>query len=68
MKTGSDRKYTAEFRESAVKQVMEGRRPRHRGGGALAGDVEQDAGQLDLSARKGQALVKPSNEVSNADP
>ena len=26
MKTGSDRKYTAEFRDSAVKQVVEGGR------------------------------------------
>ena len=45
MKTGTDRKYTAEFRDSAVKQVIEG----GRGMAAVARSLEMSnkgAGQL----------------------
>jgi transposase len=57
MKTGSDRKYTAEFRDSAVKQVMEG----GRGQAAVARAMEMSNKTLAnwvYRARKGQALVK----------
>ncbi len=57
MKTGSDRKYTAEFRDSAVKQVMEG----GRGMAAVARSLEMSNKTLAnwvYLARKGQALVK----------
>ena len=57
MKTGSDRKYTAEFRDSAVKQVMEG----GRGMAAVARSLEMSSKTLAnwvYLARKGQALVK----------
>jgi len=57
MKAGRDRKYTTEFREAAVKQVVEGGR-----------SVPSVARSLEMSyktlanwvyrARKGQALVK----------
>jgi transposase len=56
MKTGSDRKYTAEFRDSAVKQVMEG----GRGMAAVARSLEMSNKTLAnwvYLARKGQALV-----------
>jgi transposase len=57
MKTGSDRKYTAEFRDSAVKQVTEG----GRGLAAVARSLEMSnktlANWVYLS-RRGQALVK----------
>jgi transposase len=57
MKTGSDRKYTAEFRDSAVKQVMEG----GRGMAVVARSLEMSNKTLAnwvYRARKGQALVK----------
>jgi transposase len=57
MKTGSDRKYTAEFRESAVKQVIEG----GRGMAAVARSLEMSSKTLAnwvYLARRGQALVK----------
>lgn len=57
MKTGSDRKYTAEFRDSAVKQVMEG----GRGMAAVARSLEMSNKTLAnwvYLARKGQAPVK----------
>ena len=57
MKTGSDRKYTAEFRDSAVKQVMEGGRSQ----AAVARAMEMSNKTLAnwvYRARKGQALVK----------
>jgi transposase len=57
MKTGSDRKYTIEFRASAVKQVMEG----GRGMAAVARSLEMSNKTLAnwvYLARKGQALVK----------
>ena len=57
MKTGSDRKYTAEFRDSAVKQVIEG----GRGMAAVARSLEMSNKTLAnwvYLARKGQALVK----------
>ena len=57
MKTGSDRKYTAEFRDSAVKQVLEG----GRGMAAVARSLEMSNKTLAnwvYLARKGQAPVK----------
>jgi transposase len=57
MKTGTDRKYTAEFRESAVKQVIEG----GRGMTSVARSLEMSNKTLAnwvYLARKGQALVK----------
>ena len=58
MKTGTDRKYTAEFRDSAVKQVTQG----GRGMAAVARSLEMSTKTLAnwvYLARKGQALVKP---------
>ena len=57
MKTGTDRKYTAEFRDSAVKQVIEG----GRGMAAVARSLETSNKTLAnwvYLARKGHALVK----------
>jgi len=59
MKTGSDRKYTAEFRDAAVKQVIEG----GRGVSAVARSLEMSPKTLTnwvYKARKGLALVKRS--------
>jgi transposase len=56
MKTGSDRKYTPEFRESAVKQVKEG----GRGMSAVARSLEMSNKTLAnwvYLVRKGQELV-----------
>ena len=57
MKAGTDRKYTAEFRDSAVKQVIEG----GRGMAAVARSLEMSNKTLAnwvYRTRKGQALVK----------
>ncbi len=57
MKVGSDRKYTAEFREAAVKQVVDGGRSMP----SVAGSLEMSPKTLAnwvFRARKGQALVK----------
>jgi transposase len=57
MKTGSDRRYTAEFRDAAVKQVTEG----GRSVAAVARSLEMSSKTLAnwvYRARKGQALVK----------
>ena len=57
MKTGTDRKYTVEFRDSAVKQVVEGGRSMP----AVARSLEMSSKTLAnwvYRARKGQALVK----------
>jgi transposase len=57
MKTGTDRIYTAEFRESAVKQVTEGGRSLT----AVARSLEMSNKTLAnwvLRARKGELLVK----------
>ena len=57
MKTGSDRKYTTEFRDSAVKQVVEGGRTMP----AVARSLEMSSKTLAnwvYRARKGDALVK----------
>jgi transposase len=56
MKAGTDRKYTAEFREAAVKQVEGG-----RGMAAVARSLEMSNKTLAnwvYLARKGRALVK----------
>ena len=68
MKTGTDRKYTAEFRESAVKQVIVG----GRGMAAVARSLEISSKTLAnwvYRARKGQALVKrqPTQPVSELE-
>ena len=57
MKAGPDRRYTAEFRDSAVKQVLEGRRPI----AVVARSLEMSGKSLAnwvYRARKGQELVK----------
>ena len=57
MKTGPDRRYTAEFRDSAVNQVIEGERPI----AAVARSLEMSGKSLAswvYRARKGQQLVK----------
>ena len=57
MKAGSDRSYTAEFRDAAVKQVIEGERSMS----AVARSLEMSSKTLAnwvYRARKGQALVK----------
>lgn len=57
MKAGLDRKYTAEFRDAAVKQVIEG----ERGMSAVARSLEISSKTLAnwvYRARKGLALVK----------
>jgi transposase len=57
MKAGPDRRYTAEFRDSAVKQVMEG----GRSIAVVARSLEMSSKSLAnwvYRARKGQALVK----------
>ena len=65
MKAGTDRKYTAEFRDSAVKQVIEGGRSMS----AVARSLEMSSKTLAnwvYRARKGQALAKraPTQPVS----
>ena len=67
MKAGTDRKYTTEFRDSAVKQVIEG----GRSISAVARSLEISNKTLSnwvYRARKGQELVKrtpalPSSEL-----
>ena len=57
MKAGPDRKYTIEFRDAAVKQVIDG----GRGISAVARSLEISSKTLAnwvYRARKGQALVK----------
>jgi transposase len=57
MKVGSDRKYTTEFREAAVKQVIDGERSMP----SVARSLEMSPKTLAnwvFRARKGQALVK----------
>ena len=58
MKTGSDRKYTPEFRQSAVKQVLDGGRSMP----SVARSLEMSPKTLAnwvLRARKGQPLARP---------
>lgn len=57
MKTGPDRRYTAEFRDAAVKQVTEGERPI----AAVARSLEMSGKSLAnwvYRARKGQEPIK----------
>ena len=57
MKAGPDRRYTAEFRDSGVKQVIEAGRPI----AAVARSLEMSGKSLAnwvYRARKGQVLVK----------
>ena len=68
MKTGSDRKYTAEFRDSAVKQVVEGGRSMP----AVARSLEMSSKTLAnwvYRARKGEAPIKraPAQPVSELE-
>jgi len=65
MKAGMDRIYTREFRDAAVKQVIEGA----RGISAVARSLEMSSKTLAnwvYRARKGQSLVKrtPTQPVS----
>jgi len=57
MKAGSDRKYTSEFREAAVKQVINGGRSMP----SVARSLEMSTKTLEnwvYRARKGQAVVR----------
>lgn len=65
MKAGADRRYTAEFRDAAVKQVIEG----GRAVSAVARSLEMSSKSLAnwvYRARKGQELIKraPAQPVS----
>ena len=68
MKAGTDRKYTLELRNAAVKQVMEG----GRGITAVARSLEMSSKTLAnwvYRARRGQALIKrqPVKPVSELE-
>lgn len=68
MKTGPDRRYTPEFRDSAVKQVMEGGRTV----AGVARSLEMSGKSLAnwvYRARKGQEMVKraPAQPVSELE-
>src|SRR6058998_947747 len=68
MKSGPDRRYTPEFRDAAVKQVIEGGRPV----AAVARSLEMSNKSLAnwvYRARKGQQLVKraPAQPVSELE-
>src|SRR6478609_298204 len=68
MKAGPDRRYTPEFRDSAVKQVIEG----GRSVAAVARSLEMSSKSLAnwvYRARKGQELVKraPAQPVSELE-
>ena len=68
MKAGTDRRYTAEFRDVAVKQVIEGGRSLS----AVARSLEMSNKTLAnwvLRARKGEALIRrtPSQPVSELE-
>ena len=55
MKAGPDRRYTAEFRDAAVKQVLEGGRPI----ASVARSLEMSSKSLaNWIYRKGQQLIK----------
>ena len=66
MKAGTDRKYTTEFRDSAVKQVVDG----GRGISAVARSLEISNKTLSnwvYRARKGQELVKRSPALPSSE-
>jgi transposase len=68
MKSGPDRQYTAEFRDAAVKQVIDG----GRSISAVARSLEMSSKSLAnwvYRARKGQELVKrtPAQPVSEVE-
>lgn len=68
MKAGTDRSYTAEFRDAAVKQVTEGGRSLS----AVARSLEMSNKTLAnwvVRARKGEALIKrtPAQPVSELE-
>ena len=68
MKSGPDRRYTPEFRDAAVKQVIEG----GRSVAAVARSLEMSGKSLAnwvYRARKGQELVKraPAQPVSELE-
>ena len=65
MKTGSDRKYTPEFRQAAVKQVLDGGRSMP----SVARSLEMKTlANWVLQARKGQPLAKPRIDSSELLP
>jgi hypothetical protein len=55
MKTGTDRKYTAEFRDSAGEAGDRGRKT-NNGSSEVARDVEQDANELGESGARGLSV------------
>ena len=68
MKAGADRKYTPEFREAAIKQVMEGGRSMP----SVARSLEMSAKTLAnwvFRARRGQTLLRrpPAKPVSELE-
>lgn len=66
MKAGPDRRYTPEFREAAVKQVLEGGRTV----AAVARSLEMSSKSLAnwiYRARKGQAIVKRAPAVPTSE-
>ena len=68
MKAGPDRRYTPEFRDAAVKQVIEG----GRSVAAVARSLEMSSKSLAnwvYQARKGEAIVKrvPAQPVSEME-
>ena len=66
MKAGTDRKYTTEFRDSAVKQVIDG----ERSISAVARSLEISNKTLSnwvYRARKGQELVKRAPAQPNSE-
>ena len=68
MKAGTDRTYTLEFRDAAVKQVIDG----GRGIAAVARSLEMSSKTLAnwvYRARKGQALIKrqPTKPISELE-
>ena len=68
MKTGSDRKYTAEFRDAAVRQVLDGGRGQADVARALEMSSKTLANWMTL-ARKGRALIKrqPARPLSELE-
>lgn len=66
MKAGPDRKYTVEFREAAVKQVLDGRRSLRQVARALEMSHKTLANWV-AKAKQGQALVKRASSQPLSD-
>jgi transposase len=66
MKSGPDRKYTVEFREAAVKQVLDGKRSLRQVARALEMSDKTLANWV-AKAKKGQPLVKRASTQPVSD-